>query len=332
MNSNKQAAENVFDEHDVPSLDKDADSGLSMRDSALIPRAGLPVIRGPIPPSGDYGEKRALFRYEPLRRHVPTAASPDPVQLRDQLEEEFPWMGKAIDGIYRQLLSHSLSPAQVFAIQPMLLVGPPGCGKSRLARRIAELGRLPHTLIAAGGSRDNMALTGSARGWRSARPGKLIELMLMAECRNPLVIVDELDKTSTSAHNGSILDSMHLLLEPETARRWHDEYLMAPCDMTQINWIATANCTDKLPESLLNRFQVIEVPEVPPEQRPLILRAALAELTSELGLPPHFHSMISDAQWLQLQEMAALIGPRDVRRLLQGFIGVVVQELRDRPH
>src|SRR3546814_11893923 len=110
--------------------------------------------------------------------------------------------------------------------RPCLVVGPPGCGKTRLARRIGQLTGTGSNLLSVGGSSDNRMLQGTARGWSTAEPSFPLLAIMRSEIANPLLIVDEIDKAVATSHNGSVANTLLGMLAPETAPRWPDHGLV----------------------------------------------------------------------------------------------------------
>src|SRR3546814_17372291 len=101
--------------------------------------------------------------------------------------------------------------------RPFLLVGPPGCGETRLARRIGQFTGAGSNLLSVGGSSDNRMLQGTARGWRSADPSFPLLAIMRTEIANPLLIVDEIDKAAVGSNHGSVANPIPGILENEPA-------------------------------------------------------------------------------------------------------------------
>jgi len=172
------------------------------------------------------------------------------------LQSRFPHARQAISTVLRDLAS-----ADVIRIRPTLFVGRPGCGKTSLARAIAETIGLPVTVYAAGGAADS-SLAGTSAQWHSARPSVPLDLVRTSRTANPCVVVDEIDKAAArGGHNGSLVDALLGFLEPATARAYRDLALEAEVDLSHVSWIATANDPRRVPAALRDRFRVIEVPD-----------------------------------------------------------------------
>jgi DNA polymerase III delta prime subunit len=217
-----------------------------------------------------------------------------PDSIHHDLTAEFPWMNAAIDRICDDLRLHHLRAGpRWFKFRPMLLVGQPGIGKSRFARRLAELVGLSLRTINLGGSSDSRDIAGTSKGWGTATPSAIVRSVRESEMANPLILVDEVEKASASSHNGRVIDVLLTLLEPEGARHWHDECLCRNIDLRQVNWILSANSSENLPAPLLSRLAVIKVEKPPTTAFPSILAGIMSDLSHELGidvndLPPLF--------------------------------------------
>lgn len=271
-----------------------------------------------------------LERFEALvGKPLALAGVADPDQIERSLRQAAPWLNEAIDVLKRRVEATLLGWGGV-SFPPILLVGPPGAGKSWLAQKIGEVIGLPTLVISAAGSTDNMALKGTARGWNSARPGLPVDFMAQHQVANPLIVVDEIDKVSEAQRNGNILDTLHQLTEPENARQWVDEFLLGRCDMSRVSWVATANDTPRLPASLLSRFQVICVAGPDLSHRSVMLHSVLKEVSTEQDSRFDPNQIISDAEWQILMQHAKT--PRMARRMITELMGINLRQQRLRPH
>jgi hypothetical protein len=246
--------------------------------------ATLRILEAVPPPAASSADNRFLARYHSLASPLPLRLMPDPDRLRAALDREFPWMDPLNDHIAGHLMLARRLGRSWFHLPPLLITGPAGAGKSRWARRLTQLAGTSSAMISAAGSADNKQLASASRTWSTGRPCLPVTLMVQDGCPNPIIIVDEIDKTSESRHNGNLCDTLLMLTAPETSRRHYDEYLLTTADLSAVTWILLANTAAGVPALLRSRLKVVEVGRPRPEDGPALLRGILEDFAAEYGV------------------------------------------------
>lgn len=268
--------------------------------------------------SGDPREHESLRNtYErmlergPQRFQVKPAGIPDMAGLYDDL----PNFTEVLDDVRRHV-ALSQDSRDGLEVTPMLLLGPPGIGKTHFARALADLIGTGMNLVPMGSMTAGWLLSGSASQWKGARPGKVFEALVEGQYANPVIVVDEIDKASSDAQYDP-LGALYGLLEHDTAGAFVDEFAEVPIDASQVVWITTANDSRAIPDPILNRMNVFEVPAPTAGQARHIALRLYQSIRRTHDWGGRFDDLPADA----LLDRLAGLAPREMRRALMVAFG-----------
>lgn len=197
-----------------------------------------------------------------------------------RLRAELPWLKELIDWLAGELERQLWAGRPWLQFAPVLLVGPPGCGKSHFARAVGRAAAVPLFGLDMSATDDARTLAGTARGWTNAQPCFPAVSMAQAGCANPILVLDELEKSGGSGRNGDPKRALLNMVEPVTARAYYDVCLLAEVDISHVNWICTAN-QPALIAPLLSRLKLLEVRGPGPEHYETVLGSIYRDLAAE---------------------------------------------------
>ena len=245
---------------------------------------------------------------------------PDPAAVRAVLDLGHLALEEAKTRIVEYLAVRRLAPD---ARPPILcFVGPPGVGKTSLGRAIADaLGR-PFGRMSLGGVDDEAVIRGHRRTYVGAMPGKIVQEMSRAGAMNPVLMIDEIDKLGADRPgHGSPSAALLEVLDPEQNVAFVDHYLNVPFDLSRVLFIATANTAPQIPEPLLDRMEMIEIPGYTPEEKVAIARKfLLPQLLPEHGLSASEFTIGEDELSLVVLGYAREAGVRGLKRNLAALL------------
>ncbi|MBA4262695.1 MAG: AAA family ATPase [Comamonadaceae bacterium] len=305
---------------------------MSSRSLVASPSLGLPIARMRSVFKADEVERKLAHlqasgnerEYEGLRNTwqrmlergsqrfaVKPSGVPDMAPLYDLL----PNFGEVLDDVKRHV-ALSQDSQDGLEVTPILLLGPPGVGKTHFAKQIADLLGTSMSLVPMSSMTAGWLLSGSSSQWKGAKPGKVFEALVDGQYANPVIVVDEIDKASADAQYDP-LGALYSLLEHDTAQHFVDEFAEVPIDASQVIWITTANDERSIPEPIRNRMNVYEIAAPSPDEA----RKIAAHL---------YHNILGEHDWGQrfapepasdVLDALATLAPREMRRALVTAFG-----------
>eukprot|EP00037_Helgoeca_nana_P011107 m.99387 g.99387 ORF g.99387 m.99387 type:complete len:1079 (+) comp20619_c0_seq1:40-3276(+) len=202
----------------------------------------------------------------------------------------------------------------------LLLVGPPGVGKTSIGKSIARALNRKYYRFSVGGLHDVAEIKGHRRTYVGAMPGKAIQCLKKCESENPLVLIDEVDKIGR-AHNGDPTSALLELLDPEQNNSFTDHYLDVPVDLSKVLFLCTANTTDSIPGPLLDRMEVIELSGYMASEKQEIAREyIIPHEFEEAGVKADQVTLDDDAVAKLIQEYCRESGVRGLQKQIEKLL------------
>ncbi len=239
---------------------------------------------------------------------------PSGLPVMAELYEELPNFHEVLDDVRRQI-ALCADGGDALEITPLLLLGPPGVGKTHFARQLAELLGTGMGFVSMSSLTAGWLIGGASSQWKGAKPGKVFEALVDGQYANPVMVVDEIDKAAAEASYDP-LGALYSLLEHDTAKAFTDEFAEVALDASQLIWVATANDARAIPEPILNRCNVYEIEAPDFEAARGIARRLYRSIRGAHEWGRQFGEEPQDA----VLDALAAVPPREMRRAwMTGF-------------
>lgn len=207
------------------------------------------------------------------------------------------------------------------------LVGPPGTGKTSIAKSLAKATGKEYVRICLGGVRDEAEIRGHRKTYVGAMPGRIVKAIKQAGVSNPLILLDEIDKLG-SDYKGDPSSALLEVLDGEQNSRFRDHYLELPLDLSKVLFIATANSTDTIPGPLLDRLEIIEVTSYTSNEKEHIAKDYLIKKQrEEHGLTAKQFSMNKKSIQIIIESYTKEAGVRQLERTIGKLCRKVTKEI-----
>lgn len=248
----------------------------------------------------------------------------DWTELIEDFQRDFPNFAELAEVLHDHFALHAMGDGRV-AWSPILLVGTAGIGKTEAARWLAARLSLPFRVIDMASTQSSSPLAGSESFWSNSEPGVVFELLAYQPLANPVIVLDELDKTDQQRPYDP-LAALYTLLEPRSARDFIDLSIRDfAIDASHVNWIATANSIEGIPAPLLSRMTVLQVQAPNAEQVAHIAQQMYGRMRAENPWGSVFAPKLDEQVVEELQRLP----PRILGLALKRALGRAAREERD---
>jgi ATP-dependent Lon protease len=328
----EELGDNDDDEDDVAALERKMQNAGMPANIWKHAQRELRRLRKMQPQQPGYSSSRA---YLELLADLPWQKVSEESELdlraaKESLDRDHYGLAKVKQRIIEYLAVRKLKPD---ARGPVLcFVGPPGVGKTSLASSIAKALNRKFIRISLGGVKDEADIRGHRRTYIGSMPGRLIDGLKRVSVSNPVMLLDEIDKTGSDVR-GDPASALLEVLDPEQNKTFNDHYLNVPFDLSKVVFVATANRMQPIPPPLLDRMEVIELPGYTPEEKlKIAMKHLIPRVLEQHGLSSSYLQIPEAVVKLIIERYTREAGVRNLERNLAALAraaAVKVAELED---
>jgi len=275
-------------------------------------------------PSNEHSALLGIYERLLHRGALRTWAKPQGLPDMADMYAALPNFAQPLDEVQRQL-ALSQDSDEGLALMPILLLGPPGIGKTHFARQLAQLVGTRAEWVSMNAMTAGWLLSGSSPQWKGSKPGRVFQALAEGDFANPVMVLDEIDKASADAQYDP-LGPLYSLLEVDTAAQFADEFVDLRMDARHIIWVATANDERHIPAPILNRMNVWEI--APPSVNEA--RGIASRMCGSILSQHHWGRFFQAELGEDVLDQLARMPPRDMRRSLMTAFGNARLARRDR--